>query len=68
MASIRVVVTSVYEYDPDLDDNEYKAAGVYSVADALVLDEKDWKAGKVTLDELCYGPPKVTAEWSLVDD
>lgn len=66
--AIRVTVTSVYEYTPDLEDNEYLAKHVCSVEDALELDRTDYGRKFLTLDELCYNEPKVTTVWEIVED
>lgn len=66
--AIRVTVTSVYEYTPNLEDNEYLEKQVSSVEDALELDRTDYGRKFLTLDELCYNEPKVTTVWEIVED
>lgn len=65
---IRITVTSVYEYAPNLHENEYLEQGVTTLAEALHLDQKDYERGKISPDELGYNLPKVTAVWEIVED
>lgn len=65
---IRVTVTSVYEYTPDLNQEEYKVNGVHSTEDAMSFDQQDWKKGGILLEELTDKAHRVTALWEIVED
>jgi len=66
--AIRVTVTSVYEYMPNLEENEYLDKGITTIAEALELDRRDCAAGKISADELSFNLPKTTAVWEIVED
>ncbi len=65
---IRIIVTSVYEYTPNLNENEYLERGITSLEEALALDERDYKKGKISPDELGFNLPEVTSVWEIVED
>lgn len=66
--AIRVTVTSIYQYKPNLNEEEYKVNSVYSLEDALSFDHKDWEKGGILLEEMIDEPPRVTALWEIVED
>lgn len=66
--AIRVTVTSVYQYIPNLDDLEYQAQLVTSIEDAMALDQREIQAGLFSVEEFIEEPPKVTALWEIVED
>lgn len=66
--SIRVTVTYVYEYIPDLGDLAYQAQLVTSVEDAMALDQRETQAGLFSIAEFIEEPPKVTALWEVIED
>jgi hypothetical protein len=65
---IRVVETRVYEYTPDLSEDYYQEHGILDIVQAAKIDEADYIANKIQLDELGTDLPRVTAVWSVVDD
>ena len=66
--AIRVVVTSVYTYTPDLNDENYKAECCTTAEEAMELDRKDVESGEWSLDEFSERDPIVTYNWSIIDE
>lgn len=65
---IRVVETRIYEYTPDLTEDYYQEHQILDIYTAAQVDQSDYLAGKIGLDELGTDLPRVTAVWSVVDD
>lgn len=65
---VRVTVTTIYEYTPDLNDSEYRANGVNSVVDAMAFDRIDYERKLIDIYELCEKEPEVTATWEIVEN
>lgn len=66
--AIRVVVTQVYTYRPDLTETVYRENAVFDIADALKYDQNDVDNGAISVDELAVDDPITTYTWSVVDD
>lgn len=65
---IRVTVTTVYEYTPDLNEAEYAGNGVTTIEQALELDKRDYDRQKVQMEDLSYNLPTTASLWEIVED
>lgn len=65
---IRVVETRIYEYTPDLTEDYYQEHRIHDIYAAIQIDQNDYAAGKLGLDELGKDLPRITTVWSVVDD
>lgn len=66
--AIRVTVTKVYQYIPDPTEDTYQSEGADTVEKMMVLDQRDYRASKFTLDEVVYTEPDEQALWEIVED
>lgn len=66
--TIRVTVTQVYTYTPDLDSAAYAEEGITTLEEAFALDRRDWESNKISMTELAYDGPRETALWEIVED
>jgi hypothetical protein len=68
MNSVRVTLTQVWEYKPNLDGDFYVQEGVKTVEEAMTLDQQEFLDGKVSLSELADQPTFSSSTWELFDD
>lgn len=66
LKKIQVVVTTTYEYEPDLHGEYYGEHEAYNLYSAMELDKKDVEKGEITLDELAGDPSIVDRKWTMV--
>lgn len=66
--AIRVVVSHVYTYVPDLTDETYVQEGITTIDAALAADKADVESGDFSVDEISAKDPTTTYVWSIIDE
>ena len=68
MERIRVTVSTVYEYKPDLDEDFYVSNDVTTIQAAAELDLEELRQSKVSIDELGDVAVSVGYHMEIFDD
>lgn len=68
MERIRVTVTEVYEYTPNLESDFYVDKGISSIDKAAQIDLEHLRKGEVGANELADEPTSVGFHLEIFDD
>jgi hypothetical protein len=67
LKKIRVKVTKVFEYTPDLNEDFYLSEGIKSIEAAMEVDMRDCRDNKMDLEDLDE-QPYTSYHWEVIDE